>query len=695
MTCRHIGTVTAVIAAVFSFACRAAEQPRQPELLLNQADLDTLKRKVDGPFAEQWVRWLGEADKLVAQPVDLPPRGGNWSHNYVCPEHGARLTQGKKIGPWQWEHICPVGNHVLRGDPAKATTDFDGNAIREVHFEYARGVVTLGVAYRMTGNARYALRAKEILLAYAQKYRSYPIHDGKGKLGTKGGGHVATQPLTEAEWLISLTQGADLVWDTLSEEERTAVADKIMRPALDEVILTKNFGIQNMQCWDNSAIGLVGYLLGDEKLIHTAIDDPKTGFRQQIAQGVQDDGMWLEGASGYHYFAIEGLLPLAEAARHHGIDLYSSRFKSMFNAPLEMAMPDLRLPNFNDSSIIDIAGNSDVYDLAYARWKDPAFLPLFADGKRSGRLAILYGEAQLPRASATTRPMGSHNSPTSGYATLQCGVGREATWLCLKYGPHGGMHGHFDKNSFILYAAGEIIAADAGSHRYGSPLHAGWDKTTIAHNTLAVDQASQAPATGACLAFGNQAGVDYVMTDAGAIYPDKDVKFVRTVAMIDAGTIIGIDRITTGGKDHTLDIAFHLPGKWSNLPAGEPWKSNEKIGYPFIEPATIRQSKPLEPVTLNVINHGRAVALTLLGGMPTDIITGAGVGESTEDRVPVAIFRRTGGDAAYIWSISLDGPKPATVVLPSPPGTTAIQIGGVQLTVSPAARSVIVRKSPG
>jgi len=148
-----------------------------------------------------------------------------------------------------------------------------------------------------------------------------------------------------------------------------------------------------------------------------------------------------------------------------------------------------------------------------------------------------------------------------------------------------------------------------------------------------------------------------------------------------------------GGKDHTLDMAFHLPGKWSNLPAGEPWKSNEKIGYPFIEPATIRQSKPLEPVTLNVSNHGRAVALTLLGGgMPTDIITGAGVGESTEARVPVAIFRRTGGSATYIWSISLDGSKPAIDVLPSPPGTTAIQIGGVQLTVNPAERSVMVHE---
>jgi hypothetical protein len=410
----------AIIVIALSFAGDAPAEidklPPNPRLLLNQADIDALKTKVAGPFADQWARLRADADKLLLTPIDLPPRGGNWSHNYVCPEHGARLKRGKNIGPWQWEHICPVGNHVLRGDPAKGTTDFDGNAIAQSHADYAEAIVTLGVAFQVTGEARYAARAKEILLAYADKYRSYPIHDNKGNLGGKGGGHVASQSLTEASWLIPVTQGADLIWTTMSQPERAAIVDKVMRPALDEVILPKTYGIHNIQCRQNSAIGLVGLLLEDQQLISRAIEDPKLGFRQQIAQGVQDDGMWLEGSSGYHFFTIVGLEPLAEAARHCNIDLYSPRFKSMFDAPIELAMPDLRLPNFNDSGLVDITRNADDYELAYARWKDPAYLRILSNSKRTGRNALLYGIPTLPPQSAPTplpvqADSSSHNSP--------------------------------------------------------------------------------------------------------------------------------------------------------------------------------------------------------------------------------------------------------------------------------------------
>src|SRR5437588_834081 len=82
-----------------------------------------------------------------------------------------------------------------------------------------------------------------------------------------------------------------------------------------------------------------------KKLIALAIDDPTNGFRQQIAKGVMADGMWIEGSSGYHFFTISGLIPLAEAARNCGINLYTEKFCSMFEGPLALAMPNLVLPN--------------------------------------------------------------------------------------------------------------------------------------------------------------------------------------------------------------------------------------------------------------------------------------------------------------------------------------------------------------
>ena len=127
-----------------------------------------------------------------------------------------------------------------------------------------------------------------------------------------------------------MAQGADLVWDTLSEADRARSPTKLFLPAARDVILPHRMGIHNIQCWKNSAVGLTGFLLGDDALIKAAIDDPDRGYRAQMAKGVQGDGVWHEGAWGYHFYTLSALWPLTEAARNAGIDLYGEPLKKMF-----------------------------------------------------------------------------------------------------------------------------------------------------------------------------------------------------------------------------------------------------------------------------------------------------------------------------------------------------------------------------
>ncbi len=205
---------------MMSAAAIAAPLPAHSRLLLDQQDIQALQQRIaQQPWKETWAACKKVVDKSLSQPVELPPRGGNWSHNYVCPQHGGR---------------------------------------------------------------------------------------------------VASQSLSEASWLIPMAQGADLIWDVLPADQRRAVEEKLFRPTLNAVILPSTRGIQNIRCWLNSAIGSVGCLLGNERLIQMAIDDPKRGFRQQIQQSVRDDGMRFEGAGGCHFYTIRGLWPLAEAACHCG-----------------------------------------------------------------------------------------------------------------------------------------------------------------------------------------------------------------------------------------------------------------------------------------------------------------------------------------------------------------------------------------
>jgi hypothetical protein len=611
--------------------------PAHPRLLLDSAGIARLKQRIEQPaWSAQWKSLRSGVDSALRQPLDLPPRGANWWHWYVCPKHGVRLTTGKQIAPWQWEHICPVDREVLHGDPSSPDRDFDGCALSSVHDRYAREVQRAGVVYQVTGDAKYAARARDILLAYTAKYRSYPVHNTQGRAQI-GGGRVHSQTLDESVWLIPMAQGADMVWDTLSEADRKTIADGLFLPAARDTILAHRMGIHNIQNWKNSAVGLSGFLLGEESLIRAAIDDADRGYRAQMAKGVQPDGAWFEGAWGYHFYTLSAVWPLTEAARNCGIDLYGEPLRKMFLAPVQLAMPNGKLPAFNDSSEVNV--RNDEYELAWARYREPAFALGLAGSDHRNDFALYYGTDDLPAAKSIA--LGSRNS-SSGYAILQKGVGDQATWLCVKYGPHGGGHGHPDKNNFVLYSRGQVLFPDPGTRPYGSPLHNEWDKVSLAHNTLVVDGASQAEATGKLLAFGE----NFSITDAGPIYPG--VRFIRTVVLVNENLAVFVDTVKAD-KEHIFDLATHITGKWVNLPGGRLLSLPSTAGYQYLQDVTARE---VDDPMVSVDNGTRV----LLAGTST-LITATGVGKSTEDRVPVSIFREKGAQAEFIWAIALNGAK--------------------------------------
>ena len=523
---------------------KAMELPAHPRLLFNSDGIAQLKERINSC---DWAkaRWDGikrNADQLLAQPVELPPRGGNWWHWYVCPEHGAALRTGKQIDKWQWEHICPVDNEALHSDPNRPDRDYDGCVLMGAHGRWAQAVRELGLAYQVNGDERYAKKAGEILLAYAERYLTYPLHTIRGEPKI-GGGRVGPQTLDESVWLIPFCQGADLVWKMLNENDRKSIAQKLLLPAVREVILPHKMGIHNIQCWKNSAVGLVGCLLGDTELISEAIYHPERGYQMQMQKGVLPDGIWWEGAWGYHFYTLSALWSLTEAARNCGINLYGEELKSMFDAPLRFAMPSLRLPAFNDSSEVNLRSSASIYELAFARYREQRYVSLLATNNRQNDFALWFGAGELPN----TIPIQwrSANYQRSGYVILARGEGEQATWLCLKYGPHGGGHGHPDKLNFVLYSRRQVIAIDPGTARYGVPIQRSWYRTTLAHNTLTVDETPQKPAEGKCIAFGNKSGVDFAIADAGDIY--DGVRFVRTVALLNEDSLVFIDQIPCVG----------------------------------------------------------------------------------------------------------------------------------------------------
>lgn len=620
--------------------------PSHPRLLLNTEEIELVRERIATHDWAQiyWNQMQDRANKVLEQDVALPPRGGNWWHWYACPEHGTRLRTGDRIGEWQWEHKCPVGGEVLLGDTAAPKTDYDGCVIQGVHDNWSKAVLDLALTYAISEKQAYADKAREILLAYAERYKDYPLHTihGEEKIG---GGRVGAQTLDESVWLIPICQGADLIWDTLSEQDKHHLAEGLLLPAVTEVIVPHKMGIHNIQCWKNSAVGLVGFLLGDKKLIQDVIDDPERGFRQQISKGVLPDGIWWEGAWGYHFYTLLSLWSLTEAALNCGIDLYDPSFKSMYDGPLRFAMPNLLLPAFNDSGTASVKGSAPNYELAFRRFQDPEYSTVLETSNRNNDKAFLFGAMDIPPAPSKKRQ--SVNYPQSGYAILQRGLAEAATWLCFKYGPHGGGHGHPDKLSFVLYARGEILGVDPGTALYGLPIQNGWYKTSLAHNTLIVDGKNQTPAEGTCLVFGSEADVDYAQADAGAIY--DGVKFHRTVALFGEDLLVFIDQIESE-TEHVYDVAYHQSGVWTDIPFGKAWTPEETPGYAYLQDALIRSAR--NPVSLHAQTQGKMpVTIGLFPDRAIEVITATGVGAHVNDRVPMAVFRQRASSTCFVWAI--------------------------------------------
>lgn len=630
--------------------------PPHPRLMVDTAQVAEIRERIRKHdwAKERWEKEKSAADGTLTKEVVLPPRGGISAHHYANPKTGGHLKAGKQIGPWQWEHVDKKTGEVFRGDPSAHETDYDGVRIGYVHARWAREAAQLGLVYQITGESKYARKAREILLAYAAKYLSYP-RTRYGDPKTHGNGRATAHYLTESTWLIDMARATDMVWDQLSEAERQGLAKSVFYPALRDSIDPVRCYVHNIQCWKNSALGLVGLLYDDTELLRKALHDEAEGFWQQIEKGILPGGVWYEGSWGYHFYTMSAMVPLTEACRHCGLDLYVDGLKDMYLAPIRFVMPDLRLPNFNDAGLVDFAKLGYRYELASARWDDPALRTMLSYRPRRTRDALLYGIDMAEKEKAPTPLVKSANHEGAGYAILARGEGKDATWLCLKYSPPSKYHGHPDRLGFILYARGRLVAPDPGNLSYGLALHRDWYKTTLSHSTLMVDETSQKKEQGRCLGFGAENGVDYVVLDAGEAIPG--VRFVRTAALLDQDLVVFIDQVRSD-RERLLDFAYHQEGTWIDLPAGQPWPPPDRAPYKYLAATTVRDASD-GLIARTRLDDQWTVTVAFAGGEPTQAIAGTGPGiGGAHVQVPCLIMRRRTKATALAWAVALDGRTP-------------------------------------
>jgi oligo-alginate lyase len=629
-------------------------QAKHPCLLVTEAEIPGLLAKVNQlpAWKARFDALKGACDAWLNQTPTYPDRGSQWWHWYTCKKCGASL---KTKSPT--EHVCPDCGAVYTGWP------YDDVVLAGQHGRLAGAIRDLGLMYALTKNPAYAAKCREILLGYADRYLKYPLHDINGK-PLKGGGHVGPQSLDEAVWLIPVAQGFDCIYDALSEADRTTIADQLLLPAAN-LIHDHQWGIHNICCWHDSAYGLVGITLGDARLARDAIEGPK-GFRAQIAKGVTDDGLWYENAWGYHFYTMSALTPLAEAARRIGIDLYSPRYKSMYDAPLQFMSGSGELPSFADSHRMNVLvpGNAWLYETAFARWHDPRYTEILKADKRRSLEAFLVGADEKTLADSNLS-LTSHVFAAAGFAMLRSSSAGNTNkalpdnYVAIHYGPHGGGHGHPDKLSFVFYGHNQLLGTDPGCIAYGNPAHPEYYRQTLSHNTILVDHKSQRECTGTliCSALADNAG--FVTCAADKAY--SGVRFQRTIALIGDELLDLV--VAESAEEHCYELAYHSLGTLDTDLARTP-ATDMPADKAFARVTDWQLAQPVAPWQAIWRTDKVSARLVQATVSPGQVFTGIGMDNPTSVKAPLILSRQTGKTAIWATAISLftGAAAPATQV---------------------------------
>jgi len=542
--------------------------PREsPRMLLTADDFQRMNRWAREDSWAQWNRSkiLGRADGwrqqflsgYGLQEIAVPTEGGQWILYYVCPTHGVNLVY---IPPMT--HLCPVDGELFTGWP------YDQVIYARQHLDLARNARDAGLAYGFTRDSTYARDAKELLLLYAEAYLNYPIHDITGKASITGG-RVLAQTLDESVWIIDIAWAYDLIASSglLSGPEKKSIEDDLLLPSA-LLIKRHNTGVEGWQVWHNAAMAAVGRAIDDPPLVAHAINGSQGGFQRHMRDGVLEDGFWYEGSWGYHFYVLTPLSYMAEMGERGEFPLYSNTaLMKMYRAAVLFAAPDLKLPAFNDAVAVDLAGPASWrFEGACRAYGDPVLaLPLV--GRTRGEEALFWGLEELPpTVPAVTESMVFQES---GYSILRNGIPSDPWYIALDHGPHGDWHGHYDKLGFVFFARGELLGIDPGSHSYALPLHDTWDRSTVAHNTVVVNETDQKEATGSLERFIDLGSCVYTRASAGEAYDEADL--TRNLVMADGYVLDRFEvRLRSGGQ-LKCDWIYHNPGELTHNLSDSPY----------------------------------------------------------------------------------------------------------------------------
>ena len=385
------------------------------------------------------------------------------------------------------------------GGPSHGVWPWDQILYGLQHDDLAHAARMLGMAYQFDGDLRAARAAWDILIAYGTRYETYEWHNRfepccGAAHWPSGGGRIHSEDMQESVWLATMAIAYDYVRAVPPDARAAVLVERgLLRAGAD--LLRAKSSVLNHRTVENEGLVTLALTLRDFVMLRFAVDEPAEGVRVQLRKYVLPGGLWVEGSFVYHMVALDPLVRTAHMLqRGLGEDLWAAEGGALREAvllPARVAMPDGLLPPVNDALLRWLQGYWGPLELAYPVVRDLRVAAALAPERaRPDNVdGLLFGVGDLGTAAA---PAGeSLLLEEAGFAVLRRDAGGDPRYALLDFGPHGGWHGHPDKLGLLTYGHGALRGLDPGTVGFSLPSHHTWDKTTVAHNILVLDQQNQ------------------------------------------------------------------------------------------------------------------------------------------------------------------------------------------------------------
>ncbi len=503
----------------------------------------------------------------------------------------------------------------------------------------ALGCITTGaMAFRLTGDARFADNAKRVMLDAAAFPDWNPSHF-----------------LDVAEMATALGLGYDWLYDQLTEPERTTIKRALLDKALayskyayaraDPERISFPFVKGNLtNNWNQVCNG--GFLVAALAL---AEDEPE--IVRQVVAGLRDtlphamaayepDGAYPEGPVYWGYGTRYNVLILAALESALGDDFglgalsafdRTALFRVQVQSPtgLSFNFADGR-PGMGADPGLTWLGQRYGHPAAVARSRRLLADALERDTGSGDRFLALHA-VWFPEEPAEFAPLPldvRFDGPSKVAIFRGAWGDPRALWTGLKAGSNRVNHGHLDAGSFMLDADGVRWAVDLGPDGYDLPGY--WSGATIddprwqyyrlnnrSHNTIAPGGALQSPdADAPILAFGSTPERAFAIADLTSAYPEHAKSFRRGVALLDRARVLVQDEVT-GLKPGTplrwqmattADVSIDREGRVATLT-----QNGRTLRVEILAPAAARFAvEPARPPT-TVENQNEGIVMLVAG----------------------------------------------------------------------------------